>query len=158
MNEIWAPVPGLPGFEVSQSAKVRRLISLGHAMRALDEPRPVPIRMGHNGYPKFTCVKSGKRGTMDLHRAIGLAFLGPPPSDRHHVDHLDQNRANCVLSNLAWRSPSENSRNRRKFNRSQEFKHLVRWARIIDGKSYGQIAVEFGIDHRVARRYAASPA
>lgn len=154
----WRAIPGLHGYEVSADACVRRWITDGKWMRPLPEPKSVPVRMGHNGYLKFNHVRDGKRGTTDLHRAIGLAWLGPAPTPSHHVDHRDGNRGNCLLSNLRWASPSENEKAKRKGGSKTHLAANVRWARHIEGKSYGSISQEFGIDHRSARRYANAPA
>ena len=39
-----------------------------------------------------------------VHRLVALAFLGPPPSKEHTVDHIDQDRYNNAVSNLRWAS------------------------------------------------------
>ena len=154
--EVWAPIPGLPGYEVSSLGGARSWRGNGRKPRST--PKLLCIRLGHNGYLKFNCIKGGRCGTMDLHRAMGLAFLGPAPSPKHHVDHKDQNRTNCLLSNLEWKSPSENQKNKPKRRHVKSLKDAVRWARVIEKKSFGAIAREFSIDHKQARLYAGSPA
>lgn len=37
-----------------------------------------------------------------VHYLVCYAFLGPPPSDKHTVDHLDRNRGNNRADNLRW--------------------------------------------------------
>ncbi len=46
---------------------------------------------------------------MRIHRIIATVFLGPAPSKRHVVDHIDKNRSNNAVSNLRWATPQENT-------------------------------------------------
>jgi hypothetical protein len=41
---------------------------------------------------------------------VARAFEGPPPSTRHHVNHLDGVKAHNCSGNLCWATPSENQR------------------------------------------------
>ena len=151
-DEVWAKIPGLPDYEVSSEGRARSWKKQG----SMPLPKMLRVRVGHNGYLKFNCVRNGRAGTMDVHRAMGFAFLGDPPSPRHHVDHKDDVRTNCMLGNLEWKSPSENIKRRRIRRISAGLKEAARQCRLIGNKSYGAIAKEFGIDHRTARRYAAT--
>ncbi len=156
MIESWAPIPGLPGYDVSSLGRARSWKAMGPGKKTRLEPKLLTVRLGHNGYLKFNCTYDDRPGTMDVHRAMGLAFLGEPPTSSHQVDHMDHVRTNCILTNLEWKTPSENLKNRPPLRRTAEFRHRVLWARVIDKKSYGQIAAEFGIDHKTARDYAAA--
>lgn len=42
------------------------------------------------------------------HRLVALAFLGPPPSARHEVHHLDGDKGRNRPGNLAWVEHAEN--------------------------------------------------
>ena len=44
-----------------------------------------------------------------VHRAVMLAFIGPPPSADHEVRHLDGNPEHNALTNLRWGTRLENS-------------------------------------------------
>lgn len=150
----WREIPGLSGQEITRCGQVRRWVTLTEAMTRLAEPVSVRPRLGHNGYFKFNCCRDGRPGTMELHRALALTFIGDPPSPEHHVDHIDRDRNNNALGNLRWVSSSESNFNRSKLRKCKHLIPAVRWARVIDGKTYAQIAREFGIDHKLARIYA----
>ena len=46
-----------------------------------------------------------------VHRLVAKAFRPPPPSEKHtQVNHIDGDPANNRAENLAWVTPSENTR------------------------------------------------
>lgn len=146
-GDLWREVPGLPGYDVSYDG-------LARSRRIKGRTKPLTVRVGHNGYLKFNCVRGKVKGTMDLHRAIGLAYLGPAPGPAYHVDHIDTCRTNCHIDNLQWSSPCSNAITRRVVRHTALTKQIAYHARNVDGKSYGEIASVLGIDHRSARRFA----
>jgi hypothetical protein len=42
------------------------------------------------------------------HTLVALKYIGEPPTDKHEIDHKDNNRANNHYSNLEWVTKSEN--------------------------------------------------
>lgn len=62
-----------------------------------------------NGYKKCLFGKhSAKKKVHLIHVLVAYAFLGPKPSPRHVVDHIDGNKRNNAISNLRYLTPSEN--------------------------------------------------
>lgn len=45
-----------------------------------------------------------------VHRVVCEAFHGPPPTDKHTVEHIDGNRLNNHKDNLCWLPMSENNK------------------------------------------------
>lgn len=53
----------------------------------------------------------GKTRKRRRYQIMAIVFLGPAPTPRHTVDHLDRIHWNDVLSNLAWATKEEQSAN-----------------------------------------------
>ena len=60
------------------------------------------------GYYLVTLTHEGKRKNQFIHRLLAQAFI-PNPLSKAHVNHLDGNKTNNLLSNLEWATPQENS-------------------------------------------------
>ena len=101
---LWRTVPGYPAYEVSVDGLVRRCqgFRCRRAYRVL-----VPF-VRPNGYAQVILYRDGRRQRFGVHQLVALAFLGPKPSLQHQVAHLDGQRLNNHVSNLAWLLPIEN--------------------------------------------------
>lgn len=69
------------------------------------------------GKPQYLYVNlykdCGKKRTLRrVHNILGWSFLGDPPTPKHTVDHIDQDRLNNHLSNLRWASKRKQMSNR----------------------------------------------
>ena len=110
-NEQWRSIPGFHGFSVSTSGKVKsekRTIYNKGSNRFYEIPeRMMKLRIRKGGYPGFGGSIAGKHFTMDVHRAMALAFFGPRPHG-YEVRHLDGNPTNNILSNICYGTRSQN--------------------------------------------------
>lgn len=90
-----------PLYEVSDHGRIRSLHgSSPRIMKTFDDGR---------GYQKVHLYDGeGGRERRYVHRLVALAFLGPPPSEEHEVNHLDSDPENNCASNLQWVTRSEN--------------------------------------------------
>ena len=95
MKEIWKPIDGFDGYEVSNYGKVK-------GKRSLLSPSG-----GSTGYFHVTLFKNGVRHTRLVHRLVAYAFV-PNPDNLPIVNHLDENRANNRADNLQWTTQSQN--------------------------------------------------
>ena len=43
-----------------------------------------------------------------IHHIVALAFHGEPPTSKHIVYHIDENKKNNAVENLEWATPKEN--------------------------------------------------
>ena len=118
----WKQVPGIdPGcLIVSSNGWVRT-------------PKPGHLHANPLGSPKRgTKTTNGtyrvheRRGgpTHSVHCLVARAFLGPPPTSKHTVDHKDRDPSNNAASNLRWATRSEQSYNHSTHKARQNGKHV----------------------------------
>lgn len=103
-----AAIPGFPGYEVDSCGVVW----------SLRRRRPAMVKTHHREkYPRVTLSRERRRGgrvVRRVHVLVALAFLGPKPSPAHEVRHLDDNKHNNALANLAWGTRADNIADRRR--------------------------------------------
>jgi hypothetical protein len=98
--ERWASVPGHPDYEASDRGWVRNAHT-GTVLKA----------RFRRGYANVTLsMRSGHRRHF-VHTLVLSAFVGPRPKGCE-TRHLNGNRGDNRLSNLAWGTPAENSKDR----------------------------------------------
>jgi len=104
----WLPIPGWEGYyEVSDDRQVRsvpRIDRRGRKHPGGIKSQPANVR---SGYRYVGLCRNGKSVLMTTHSAVMLAFVGPP--NGLVVRHLDGNKENNHLSNLAYGTSSENA-------------------------------------------------
>lgn len=118
MSEQWRPVVGFEGFySVSDHGNVRseyRLVTYaGRWGKETTRPyyeRLMGISLDSAGYPRVRLCRGGRVATHRVH-ALVLEAFHPKPELRStpHVRHLDDNKQNNHLSNLAWGTASDNA-------------------------------------------------
>ena len=69
--------------------------------------RPIKAAFRRHRYKTFCCGVAGQKRTVLLHRAICLAWIGPP-KPRQQARHLDGKRKRNRLDNLAWGTSKQN--------------------------------------------------
>jgi len=115
-TQEWVPIHTLTGMEccieyfINREGKV--LSTKGKKDRILK------YKWHKEGYPMVALTQRlGKKKTLYVcvHKLVGLAFLGPPPTPYGRtvgctmVDHIDEDKTNCHLSNLQWYTRKENN-------------------------------------------------
>lgn len=106
LEENWKPV-ATPGYETHYEVSDLGSVRNAKTKRVL-KPGNHPM-----GYLSLVFCVANKRKTVTVHSVVLEAFVGPRPS-RAESRHLDGNRKNNVLSNLAWGTPSENTEDKRR--------------------------------------------
>ena len=104
----WRIIPAFPDYEVSEFGDVRRC-GKGKSNACVIGKVLRPTRCGPIGYKAFTLFVDCAARRLSAHRAVALAFLGPPPSQFHQAAHFDGNAQNNHFSNLRWATPKENN-------------------------------------------------
>ena len=105
-NTKWKQVPGAPGYEVSVSGEVRsfRVSPAGRVLRQSDDAY---------GYRMVRPCVEGKSVSKKVHRLVLEAFVGPCPPGMQ-CRHLNGDRADNRLENLAWGTPAQNRADQRR--------------------------------------------
>ncbi len=108
-GELWKDVVG---FE-----KQYRISSLGRLYSNFSKKilKPKPF----HGYPTLGLYSPQRRKNAFIHTLVLDAFVGPCPKG-YETSHLDGNRLNCILSNLAWETPKVNNQRKRQHGTYQE--------------------------------------
>lgn len=96
MQEVWKALAPFPKYEVSNFGKVR-----------VTETRKLLKGSISRGYIRYDLCVNGKRIVRLGHRLVAETFL-PVIDGKDFVNHIDGNKANNVLTNLEWCTPSEN--------------------------------------------------
>jgi len=106
MSEIWKSIEKYPGYEVSNLGRVRSYWHNVYGLQA--EPvRILAINRKHYFYVRLA-KRSGGADTKLVHCLVAEAFIGPRP-DGEVVRHLDGDKYNNMLNNLAYGSTFENA-------------------------------------------------
>lgn len=97
-QSCWLPVPGFDRYEVSDQGQVW-------------SSRTQSLLKGtiSKGYLVVRLCKEGRRVPRPVHRLVCIAFHGPCPADKEMVGHLDGDKLNNRVGNLAWITRSENT-------------------------------------------------
>lgn len=96
------PIALAPGYFVSDDGSVS-----SERMGDRREMRPFANRHGHQ---RVTLRVGGRTVKEYVHRLVAVTFIGPPPSPRHEVRHLDGDPTNNAADNIAWGTHAENMR------------------------------------------------
>lgn len=111
MEEIWKPILGYEGiYEVSNLGRVRTCLNIriGHY-----KPGKVfNLPLSKNGYLMIGLWRNRKRNPRTVHSLVLESFFGPRPMG-FVCRHLDGNKTNNSIGNLAWGTYEENSEDRK---------------------------------------------
>ncbi len=154
MNEIWKAVVGYEGlYEVSNEGRVRSLVPCSRGKWQC----PHYLSPGNvRGYWQIILCKDGKKKSALVHRLVAIAFIGPPPTPKHEVNHRDFDQGHNRVENLEWLTSGDNNRYSSKViprlrgeaNRSKLTEEQVREirARYIPRQcGYIRLAKEYGV-------------
>lgn len=92
-EEIWKPIPGFPGYEVSDMGRVRSF--------KWNDVRILRPATNPKGYLGVLLSNQNKKSFLRIHQLVMLAFVGPRPAGLE-VCHGPGGQANNRLENLRY--------------------------------------------------------
>lgn len=109
--ERWLPIEGFEGrYEVSDLGRVRSLLTY----RGHPGPRIMVARPKRNGYLAIQLRRAdGVERGLFVHRLVMNAFVGPRPEGQE-TRHLNGDRTDARLSNLAYGTHVENMQDKKR--------------------------------------------
>jgi hypothetical protein len=151
-------IPGFPGYRINQRGDLESCRGIGGKDKGklTGVWRPSKSYMDSSGYRCLTLRSNGRYVHLRLHRAILMAFVGPPPNPQYQGRHLNDDRTNNTLGNLAWGTAKDNAedkiRNGRNNNGEKNGGAKLTEANVIEiftlkasGLKAREIATRFGI-------------
>ncbi len=106
LNEIWKPIQGFEGYDISNYGRVR-----SHDYRKRGECRILSTHARLGNYVKVGLRKGNKRYFCRVHRLVAFAFLPPALQGQTQVEHLNCDKRDNRVENLRWCSPKGNMGN-----------------------------------------------
>lgn len=100
--EKWKDIEGFPGYQVSDTGKVRSFINNRHGVG--DKSHELKPVYNRNGYPTVVLGRGNRRL---VSRLVATAHI-PNPDNLPLVRHLDDNPSNNHATNLAWGTQTDN--------------------------------------------------
>lgn len=109
----WMPIECAPGYDVSEDGRIRCWRPRNRMASAPESPRDVRTWKNHRGYEMVTLHRGSRRDTVHrcVHQLVLEAFVGLR-EDGQEVRHLNGNRSDNRLENLAWGTKKENAADR----------------------------------------------
>lgn len=105
----------LAGYEVTADGRI-----FSHANWRGLGIRDLVHQPNEDGYPSVRLTINGKRVHYAVHKLVAMAHLDPRPSPAHEVRHLDGDKLNPNVANLAWGTRKENAEDRDRHGRTSK--------------------------------------
>lgn len=167
-TEVWRDIPGCEGsYSVSSWGRIKSLARIRIAKGVAFSVKEKILKSSLRNCDGYLGVNLRRYGVVNrpqlIHRLVAEAFLGPCP-DGMECAHLDGNRQNPRLENLAWKTHKANEDDKERHGTRSRGVHrpLAKLSDdavkviIADTRANKHIAAEYGVDvsliSRVKRR------
>lgn len=102
--ETWKPIVAIPGYEVSNLGRVKKL-PCGKGFNSVE--RIKTLVTSKDGYLMLNWkTLDGKQHSKPIHRIVAEAFI-PNPEQKDTVNHIDGDKTNNNVDNLEWATRRE---------------------------------------------------
>jgi len=100
-SEVWKPIQGFPDYKISNTGRV---LSLKWSVKG----KILQLYQFPTGHKAVTLSQNGAPRREYVHRLVAFAFIGPPPSPEHVVNHINCDPSDNRVENLEWVTSTEN--------------------------------------------------
>lgn len=107
INENWKRIDNYPRYSISDAGRVRReefYSKNGMLMKAMN----MKTTLTKDGYAGLGLTNDNGTKSFMVHRLVAQAFI-PNPENKPQVNHLDEDKTNNNVENLAWVTSKENN-------------------------------------------------
>lgn len=114
MQEIWKPVPSMPGLLASSLGRIQfptRTAEMPNGGTREYKTRPIwgtKTKSSRTARHCYMGAYNKHYGNVKVHRAVCEAFHGPAPFPKAVVIHLNENGTDNRAENLKWGTQKEN--------------------------------------------------
>lgn len=141
MQEIFKDIVGYTGlYQVSNFGRIKslqRLVKHNYGGLKTLKERFLSISTDSCGYCIVILCKNGNKETFKTHRLVAEHFI-EPIKDKTHVNHIDGNKSNNLVSNLEW------------CNRSENVNHAIKIGLLTHKK--GKEHCNYGADNKLSKK------
>lgn len=108
--EGFREIPGYPRYAINQSGTILSICVGGYEdkTRLWSDAKKINADTDKDGYPRVSLIHNGRRLTAKVHKLVLLTFVGQCPNGMQ-CRHLDGNKTNNHVLNLAWGTRAENA-------------------------------------------------
>ncbi len=157
MIEEWRSIPGFEDYEISRTGAVRvsaRMCAGPYGRLQRRAGCVLKERFDANGYRRVTVNHAGRRCHFPLHRLLLTVFVSPPPTPQHEARHLNGDKADNRIENLAWGTKKDNAADRDRHGRTARGTRIPH-ARLTDSEVLS-IRAAGGSQREIGRRFGVS--